>query len=837
MACDNLINSNADSEMEEGEIIDELDELSDISSEEEFLLRQRLQVLENYNNVLERKEAKRTSIGPGKSHRRVEATYDQYEISGTDADDGFPNLKYRNTKEHKQTRLYKQKKIKQTINVRYRESKKKGQRKKKVEVKSNSDTSDISDDEYKNKRRKLADAVTLNKAKNDTTTLKDRINRMLCVSRTENHIININNNTVEGMRLENKKDKLEVCKRQQENIKATDDPPSNTKSCELIDLCTDDSSLVSLSGVDTVDSVPTEKSIEGNSDEDLEVLRQHALKTKSKTTEKTNINKEITENKQNLSEEEDSDTAELRLICLKSALLKKAIEMKRKQKLQKRLSQSVSDSFDVKCDNEINIDNNTDVESVDMDIGSDAEDKGKITDCNHENGNQNILEDNSCKKKPHKDDELEEDEDLLRAKLLTSLSKNLPNLLNINVLKSALDGSETKKESVKEIKSDKIKDVPSAAVPEEKKFVIQLGDSDSEGEHEATKNLTKMHLKLSEQAEFQMKLDNLLKSVRNKTEETSLPDVVQQPVRPAHKFVAKAMNHLPKSEQIEYRNLVKRMAELEKIKQARQITNNQMTKDTLKPRNVSIDPRKTFPSKNIEDKIALSRKKIAEESSKIFKLKEEAKKLSQRYKIVSTELRNITTAITINKKHQRTVQDSLTSIRLQHQVLLQQGIERHSNRIPPRANIKITTKLQKENDPSKEDYKVENNLKALKVSVVNDLNEVALPTLSVHLDVHTNKKNVKIPSTPTADRVGGCNGDDVTPEDRESETDTHPRLKCEATESPKEIAGASDYVSPLNSLECKNWKDPNGVFCRFEVGGTCRDPDCKYYHPDTPSQK
>lgn len=75
-------------------------------------------------------------------------------------------------------------------------------------------------------------------------------------------------------------------------------------------------------------------------------------------------------------------------------------------------------------------------------------------------------------------------------------------------------------------------------------------------------------------------------------------------------------------------------------------------------------------------KIENFRKKIAEESSKIFKLKEEAKKLSQRYKIVSTELRNITTAITINKKHQRTVQDSLTSIRLQHQVLLQQGYVR-----------------------------------------------------------------------------------------------------------------------------------------------------------------
>lgn len=56
---------NADSEMEEGEIVDELDDLSDISSEEEFLLRQRLEVLEDYNSVLERTKKKRSSGGSG----------------------------------------------------------------------------------------------------------------------------------------------------------------------------------------------------------------------------------------------------------------------------------------------------------------------------------------------------------------------------------------------------------------------------------------------------------------------------------------------------------------------------------------------------------------------------------------------------------------------------------------------------------------------------------------------------------------------------------------------------------------------------------------------------
>lgn len=66
MACiENIPPANAESEMEEGEIVDELDDLSDISSEEEFLLRQRLQVLENYNNVLERKKAKSSPVAPG----------------------------------------------------------------------------------------------------------------------------------------------------------------------------------------------------------------------------------------------------------------------------------------------------------------------------------------------------------------------------------------------------------------------------------------------------------------------------------------------------------------------------------------------------------------------------------------------------------------------------------------------------------------------------------------------------------------------------------------------------------------------------------------------------
>lgn len=58
----------------------------------------------------------------------------------------------------------------------------------------------------------------------------------------------------------------------------------------------------------------------------------------------------------------------------------------------------------------------------------------------------------------------------------------------------------------------------------------------------------------------------------------------------------------------------------------------------------------------------------------MLKLKEEATKLSQRYKIVATELRNIATAITINKKQQRVVQNALSKIRHQHQMLIKRYI-------------------------------------------------------------------------------------------------------------------------------------------------------------------
>lgn len=64
------------------------------------------------------------------------------------------------------------------------------------------------------------------------------------------------------------------------------------------------------------------------------------------------------------------------------------------------------------------------------------------------------------------------------------------------------------------------------------------------------------------------------------------------------------------------------------------------------------------------------RKKIAEESSNMLKLREEGLKLTQKYKIVATELRNLSTAISLNKRQYRLSQIKLSKIRSQHQMLV-----------------------------------------------------------------------------------------------------------------------------------------------------------------------
>ncbi|CAH0629035.1 unnamed protein product [Chrysodeixis includens] len=879
MACvENIPPPNADSEMEEGEIVDDL---SDISSEEEFLLRQRLQVLETYNNVLERKKAKRSSLAPGTKRKKEDTLGDLSEISATDFDDYYPPIPQKTIRVQKRVKVHhRQKRKKEEPIISYRKTKdyksKTNFPKKKLEVKVISESSDESEDEYRNRRRKLADAVVVNINKSDKTSLSERLQRMLSginpepkliTESTECKIVHTEDSPMSPPQIDREPAEQHI------PLKLIPVPPQRkqdkSNSFEFIDLCTDEDSKTNTVELeqDTVDSVISDnrelkKTSEANisdrdSDEDLELLRQHALKTKSAKEKVVSSNPSPQDNK-TLSEDEDSDTAELRLICLKSALLKKAIEMKQKQKLKKKLSQSTTLPENL-------IDNNTDIESVDMDMGSDADDRAKENsevsakvnerDLNtaKDNANDNGIDKDVTTAKIPDQDELEDDEDLLRAKLLTSLSKNLPNLVNPSIIDDIELETIRAPETLSNIpippQPKPVIPAPAIPLPEEKRFIINLGESDSEGEHEATKNLTKMHLKLSEQIDFQQKLDMFLKSTRMEVEKTKLPDVVQQSDTPKknEKFVAKAVRHLPKSEQIEYKNLVKRMAELEKIKLARQSSMNLRAKittplkDTLKQRNTTIDSTKLSVLNSLEEKIKTSRKNIAEESAKMLKLKEEGTKLSQKYKIVATELRNIKTAIALNRKQTRSVQNTLTKIRLHHQHLLQSSITSTHSKIngvmPPISHI--IPKLQKENNPTKkDDPKIPTVQKSARVTRDPQL---ITPRLSVQIDVTSNKKVVKMPDKADGsdkskiNMKAGYKIDDL-PENRG--LSTYPIVEKGGGRKEYGVVGkrmrVDDYRSPLDAFGSTTWEgDPNAILCPFEVGGECKDADCKYLHTNS----
>lgn len=263
-----------------------------------------------------------------------------------------------------------------------KDSKKKSHHKRRTEFVI-SETSDESEDEYKNKRLKLANAVNVNGDKIDKSSLSERLKKMICSS--------VNYQPVDSFITKDKQVELEnnnklqepefhpipsitstdaiTISEQDENLPTKEVIKNLTNFSEFIDLCSDDTSTIdgqqksdrfSLKsfnknspsiidlGDDTVDSISKNEkenvnikvNSDNDSDEDLELLRQNVLKTKvGKTIVRQDDPPPLKYNK-NFSDDEDSDTAELRLICLRSALLKKAIEMKQKQKLQKRLSQS-----------------------------------------------------------------------------------------------------------------------------------------------------------------------------------------------------------------------------------------------------------------------------------------------------------------------------------------------------------------------------------------------------------------------------------------------------------------------------------------------------------------
>lgn len=390
------------------------------------------------------------------------------------------------------------------------------------------------------------------------------------------------------------------------------------------------------------------------SDDEAETLRQLALNSKSirrnnpAVSLPNKIQLKVDEAK---AESTDSDTEELRMIALKSAMLKKASERKKLKKdimkknmkrnvKRKRISTSkvfTEDGTDDMFLSYLSNDNNTDVEIIDMDIDMEPCKSPLIethiplplnsaeqapyalpTDYQDNPNYQYLFNDfqyydsNNYIHQPMKLNDsfsiplpadlpaiieettvdVDEDEDLLRALLLNSITKKV----SIQKSEEPVKPSQPPKEDNKSTKP--IVDSKTSEGFSDSGLIIHLGESDSGSECETTKNLTKMHHKLTNHKDFQRNLDLYLKTARSKFENATPPLVkqVENTVAKKHtpmvSFIIEffhysilflfsleyfivlfyqAVRHLPKENQEEYRQLVKRMSELEKVRMARQL--------------------------------------------------------------------------------------------------------------------------------------------------------------------------------------------------------------------------------------------------------------------------
>lgn len=944
-----MMSLNVESEMEEGEIIDELDDLSNISSEEEFTwLRERAEILESYNNVLGRSKAKLSQNAGTKLVQLNKVWQELPEIGVTINNRRRIDKKYNvSDKSHMRMRrnFNKPKYDKRSdVNFYKREWAKKSKHSSKSR-KVVSESSEFSEDEeIENKKIKLANAVTIQKNKIDKSTLKERLMKMTLNNKanlrkqsTGTEIPRHNKNDNSAFKRAIQKEKV------QHNLKSkilktdlefetsnisnllkknklcsvTNNKMLSEKVLHELDVHTDltkesleasDRSKFFDSLEDTNKKVPNELELQSSiktcsdfSDSSVD-YKNNGIETKEIDTEShEDCENKKEPNEENMevpnfnaiyitpksspiyeikdSEDDNSDTQELRLICLKSTALKKAIEKQKQKKKQIKKSLNVSTVNSKSVDKEVNrCQDNTDVDSVDMDMS----DNDVIDD---KNSDPNSFISNELVKKSTNDDDL----DVLRLELLMSIetdakkieehkrliaetkkdvkeanvdndvnnttdgelskntthkadikkdsAQNRPNKgeihteINIENINSKLNQMEvnspktekqdiTNKTCTKSAKQEKA-DIEKPAVIKKdakvttdiKKSVIEndknnlekenasknadliIITNDSDSETEATKNLTKMHNKLAPMtvgSDFQKRLDFLLKSARSMVEKEISVKKTSEPEKPIvdQKFVPKAVEHLPKSARKEYNDLVKRMADLEKKMKAREAAETLRFKQSLKGRRVNMNNNPI----GLEGHITTSRKNIAQESTRLLKLKEEKKKMAKRHNVLSVELLNLSTAMANNEKQTRFSQIKLNNFRAYHQALLKKV--KQSNKGNPYKKLNIH----------------DNKTVITRKVVANNNYKIRKPSIRMQNTKEVLREENKMENRTKYTKL--C----------KDET----KIKKKATLKPEKV---DDYKSPLQAISKEAWSgDPNGVLCPFDVQGVCKDTSCKYIH-------
>lgn len=294
------------------------------------------------------------------------------------------------------------------------------------------------------------------------------------------------------------------------------------------------------------DSPPSSKNSD-HSDQELENLRDQALKSKNVNSEEMKI---------------DEDLNNLRLIALQSAVLKKHEKRKKRKLLQDNNETSKGGKNEVEPKTDLEEEINYVVDNLIDSVNNNKDDVGtdKVENKIEEKPDAAGAESKSNEIEPTAP--TEDDEDILRAMLLTSISRKISRktapiaIASKNVAKPLVKTIPLQKKIIKSIPSKPLpiaKTNPTNNVPV-KRLVINVNtDSDSEENESSKKPPAKGDTK-----RFEQKLSSFLKEARKKSEQQS--DISK---------------HLPRSQQIEYRHLQKKLQQLSKLRMHARLMKNE----------------------------------------------------------------------------------------------------------------------------------------------------------------------------------------------------------------------------------------------------------------------
>ncbi|XP_044254983.1 uncharacterized protein LOC123005347 isoform X2 [Tribolium madens] len=450
--------------------------------------------------------------------------------------------------------------------------------------------------------------------------------------------------------------------------------------------------------------------------------------------------------------------------------------------------------------------------------------------------------------------DLEEDEDVLRASLLAGLAKNITNKtvneivktkpsppqLPIQIQKPALP-----KRPINNFKTNKI-----VAKPLVKPLIINVNDSDSEDDVKP-KQVTPPQKKTDLNV-ITSNVEKFLKEQRAKFE-TESKKRFQVVNKNKSIWEKSAVKLLPKSQQLEYQQLLKRLRNAEKRKRARKIVQKTETvkttvqiaesapkasvEVTVTPVEIQVEVKSneaksdnaTKEHSSLESDTEKRKTDVISELTTLQKTLKEIKmqrngslQIKSKYQVLTPIIRRITATSNDRKKQENRIKTLMRELN-EARSSLSKSHEKFSSLVKELVDKKA--RIDKSYDEAKSVKKTENG-NIMKSAPVTST-PVKAPDVTDEATIST---FVSSSTNNDCEDMDVCNSDetDVYQIDIVDPNDIDQIFKRKAPIKP----AIPEYVSPLcfNNYERYSHVDPLGIMCPYEVNGSCRDVDCTYKH-------